>query len=153
MVARRADIVRRVWTELEAEVASQGFELVEVEFGQHGATQLLRLFVDRPGGVTLDHCVALSRYLSPLLDMKDFLSGRYTLEVSSPGIDRPIRKPADFQRFTGEPIKVKTVNPVDGRKRFRGVLRGIEDGLISVESEGRSHRIHIENVNKAQLDR
>jgi ribosome maturation factor RimP len=147
------EIVGRAWTELDPLVAEAGYELIEVEFGRHGASGLLRVFIDRPGGVTVDDCAAVSRVISALLDVRDFIESHYTLEVSSPGIARPIRREKDFKRFAGEPIRLTTVTPIEGRKRFNGVLRGIDDGLVGVEVNGTEYRIHVENVKQANLDR
>jgi ribosome maturation factor RimP len=138
---------------LESPIADAGYELIEVEFGQHGASGLLRIFIDRQGGVNVDDCAAVSRVVSALLDKDDFIESHYTLEVSSPGIARPLRRQKDFERYTGEPVKLTAVSPVDGRKRFKGVLRGIEDGLVGVEVDGTEYRIHVENVKHASLDR
>ena len=149
----RQDIVRRAWAELEGPIADAGYELIEVEFGQHGASGLLRIFVDRQGGVTVDDCAAVSRVVSALLDERDFIESHYTLEVSSPGIARPLRRQQDFERYAGEAVKIATVTPIEGRKRFTGVLRGIEDGLVGVEVDGTEYRIHVENVKHASLDR
>ena len=149
----RQDIVRRAWTELEPLVAEAGYELIEVEFGRHGASGLLRVFIDRPEGITVDDCAAVSRVISALLDERDFIESHYTLEVSSPGIARPIRREKDFERFAGEPIRLTTVTPIEGRKRFKGVLCGIDDGLVGVEVDGTEYRIHVENVKQANLDR
>ena len=113
---------------------------------------MLRLFLDREGGITLDHCTAATQLISPLLDADNFIEGRYMLEVSSPGIARPIRKPADFERFAGEQIRVKTHAPVEGRSRFTGILKGFGDGLIELDCDGREYRIHLENLHKANLD-
>ncbi len=148
-----SQIVRRVWQELEPELEEQGFELVEVEFGQHGGPFSLCLYVDKEGGVTLDDCQAVSQLVSPLLDAGDFVRGRYMLEVSSPGIDRPIRRPKDFERFVGENVVITALVPVDGRKRFKGTLRAFRDGLVSVECDGRTVELHVENLKKAKLDR
>ncbi len=147
------EVVRQAWAEVEPELAEQGYELVEVEFSLQGATALLRFFIDKESGITVDDCATVSRFVSVLLDKNDFLRDRYTLEVSSPGIDRPLRKPADFDRFKGEMIVVKTVTPVEGRRRFKGLLNGYHDGLISLDDGGVERSIHIENVKKAKLDR
>ena len=148
-----SDILCAVWEKLETELAEQGFELVEVEYGRHGGSYILRLFLDRDGGITLDQCAQASRFIGPFLDRLDVMDGRYMLEVSSPGIERPVRKPADFLRFKGERIKLRTLTPIQGRSRFKGTLTGYDDGLINIECEGATHRIHIENVKKANLDR
>lgn len=147
------ELVRRAWQELEPEVNAQGFELIEVELAQQGATPVLRLFIDREGGVTLDDCADVSKYISRFLDVIEFLEQRYSLEVSSPGIDRPVRKPVDFERFAGERVKLKTVAPIEGRRRFRGRLGGYSDGMIALELDDRNVQIHLENIQKAQLDR
>lgn len=147
------DIVRRVWAELEPELAGAGFELIEVEFGRHGSSGLLRLFIDRPGGVTIDDCAAVSHVASARLDQIDPIESEYMLEVSSPGIARPLRRVKDFEKYTGERVKVKAVTPVDGRKSFSGVLAGIADGMVAIENEGVTFRLHLENVKQAHLDK
>lgn len=147
------EIVRRAWTVLEPEIARAGYELIEVEFGHFASGGLLRLFIDRSGGVTVDDCAAVSHVVSALLDENDFIASHYTLEVSSPGIARPLRREKDFAAYAGEPIKLVTVTPLEGRKRFKGVLRGIEDGMIRIEVDGTDHLIHVENVKQAHLDR
>ena len=147
------ELVRRAWSELEPHLIEQGFELVELEFAQQGGRGVLRLYVDRSGGVTIDDCVAVSQLLSPVLDAAEFLSDSFVLEVSSPGIDRPLRKPEDFQRFAGERVVLKSQLPVNGRKKFKGVLQGLMDGAVRVECDGQKYAIAIENVQRANLDR
>ncbi len=147
------EVVRRVWELLEPELSELGFELIEVEFAKRGSTNILRLFIDREGGITIDDCALASRQMSATLDIDDFIEVQYTLEVSSPGIDRPLRRLKDFDRYAGERIKVKTVTPIEGRKRFSGVLTGCSDGMLALESEGKEYRIHLENVKRANLDR
>ncbi len=148
-------LTRQAWTVLEPVLNANGFELVEVEVGGLGASTVLRLFVDKPGGgFTLDDCTAATRVVNPVLDEGDWFGGEYMLEVSSPGIDRPVRKTADFTRFAGEQVRVQTHAPVAGRKKFKGKLEGIEDGLIRVTVEdGELVSIHIENVKRANLER
>jgi len=147
------EIIRRTWQELGPELAEQGFELVEVEFEGTGARRTLRLYIDRADGVTVDHCATVSHLVSPLLDVKDFIDGAYMLEVSSPGIARPLRKSEDFTRFAGERVKVKTYEPVQGRKRFSGILLGLRDGLVELDCGGTPCSVHLENLKKANLDR
>ena len=147
------DIVRRVWAELEPELAGIGFELIEVEYGSHGSQGLLRLYIDRAGGITIDDCAAASRVASARLDQSDPIPSEYMLEVSSPGLDRPLRRVKDYERFTGERVRVRTSQAVDGRKKFSGTLAGIADGMVSIESDGETYRIHLENVKHANLDR
>lgn len=149
------EIVRNVWERFEPEIAEQGYELVEVELaGGTGGGRVLRMFIDKPGGgITIEDCVAVSQVVNPLLDVVDWIPDHYSLEVSSPGIDRPVRKPADFKRFLGEPVKLQSKTPVAGRKRFHGELKDFQDGLILVECDGVEYSIHIENLKKANLDR
>ena len=147
------DIVRQVWSVMEPELAAQGYELVEVELARGNRGLVLRLFIDKPGGVTLDDCQAVSHLVGALLDAGDYITEHYMLEISSPGFDRPIRKPADFARFVGERVKLTTEAPVSGRKRFSGVLRKFEDGLVTVECAETLYEVHIENLRKANLDR
>lgn len=149
----REEVVQRVWKELESQLGEQGYELVEVEFGQHGHHWILRIFVDREGGISLDDCTAVSQLLNPLLDASDFIDGSYLLEVSSPGFARPLRKPADFGRFAGERVKVRTNLPVGGRKKFTGILKGIAADTVTVDCEGTIYDICIENIQRANLDR
>ena len=137
---------------------SMGLELVDIEFGRFGPDAVLRLFIDKEGGVMLDDCAELSRELSLLLDVEDAIACTYTLEVSSPGLDRPLKKQADFDRFTGRLIKVRTYQPFldnsgNKRKTFLGKLEGLVDGIVKITlTEGQSASIPIERVAKANLE-
>jgi len=150
----REELVRRFWSRFEADIVEQGYELVEVEIAGQGGVRILRIYLDKAeGGIGLDDCTAVSQLLNPLLDAEDFISDNYILEVSSPGFDRPVRKPTDFVRYAGEAITVLTHSPIQGQKKFVGTLRGFEDGLIQVDCEGTLYEIHIENLRKANLIR
>jgi ribosome maturation factor RimP len=147
-------ILRRIWEDFEPEIAVLGYELVEVEYAGGDGQRVLRFFIDKgESGITLDDCVSVSRVLSLLLDERDYIDSRYMLEVSSPGIDRPLRKPADFARFAGEQVRVTTHAPVLGRKKFSGALAGFSEGLLRVECDGEMFEIHVDNVRKANLRR
>lgn len=149
-----AETVRRIWLLLEPALARDSIELVEVECGNHGPNTLLRIFLDKENGIDLDACADASRLIGALLDGEDdLLPGAYTLEVSSPGIDRPVRKAGDFARFKGETIRIKTNAPVSGRKSFKGTLTGIDHDLVSVDCDGESFDIHLENLRRANLVR
>jgi len=125
-----------------------GYELVDVQASNGG--RLLRLFIDKPGGVTIDDCASLSRHLTRVLAVEGIDYER--LEVSSPGLDRPLRKEADFARFAGQKaeIRMRTADP-SGRRRFVGVLRGAGAGQVSVELEGQTVRLALEDVDRAKL--
>lgn len=151
---RNEATIQRAWRELEPVLAANGYDLVEVELAQQGGLRILRVYIDRSGGgITLGDCQSVTHLLNPVLDETNLVEGSYCLEVSSPGIDRPVRKPRDFERFVGEPIRARTHAPVEGRKQFRGVLRGYSDGTVAIECEGRVYAIHTENLLKANLDR
>jgi len=155
LAASDTEVIRRAWRDLEPLLAEQGYELVELEFGREGAARAFRVFIDRigEGGVTLDDCQAASQLLSPVLDARGLIEGRYMLEVSSPGVDRRLRKPEDFQRFAGQRVRIVTHTPVGGRRRFRGALAGFSEDTIALDCEDGGHTIHIGNVKKANLDR
>ena len=132
---------------LEPAVEALGYELVELEF----PPQLLRIYIDREGGVTVDDCEAVSRQVSAVLDVEDLIPGAYTLEVSSPGLDRPLRKQADFVRFAGKQVKLELVLPKDGRRRFTGTLKGCEAGEVTVEVDGVEYKLPLADIGKARL--
>ena len=121
---------------LEPGVNALGFELVDVEVSGSGHHALLRVYIDSPEGVDVDDCARVSRQLSALLDVEDPLPGEYTLEVSSPGLDRPLVTLEHFRRFAGETIKVKLARPLGGRRKITGRLLEVADDHVVVEAEG-----------------
>jgi len=152
----------------ERVTASSGLELVEVEFLGSGKARMLRIFIDKTGGVTHQDCENVSREVSTILDMEDVVPGdSYLLEVSSPGLDRKLTKPGDYERFKGSLIKVTTYEPVEGNRSFRGRLEGLADGKLTIEVEaagkkkqskkkqeqvaGSKVTIELKNVAKANL--
>ena len=150
----KEELVRRFWSIFEPEILEQGYDLVEVEVTGQGGVRILRIYIDKePGGIRHVDCATVSQLLNPLLDADNFISDNYILEVSSPGIERPVRKSKDFERFTGESITINTISPVLGQKKFTGVLRGFDDGLIQVDCDGTLYEIHAENLRKANLNR
>jgi len=133
---------------VEPVVAGMGFELVDAQASNGG--RLLRLFIDKPGGVDLEDCAAVSRQLTRVLEVEGIDYER--LEVSSPGLDRRLRKAGDFARFSGRKAEVRMRTPdASGRRRFVGVLRGAEAGLVSMELEGQTVRLALEDVDRAKL--
>lgn len=134
-------IVEQITLFAEPILAEQGLELVDIEYQQHGAEWLLRLFVDKEGGVNLDDCAAFSRELSAILDIEEIPPVAYRLEISSPGLDRIIKKDADFARFSGQVVRAKTVIALDPdgrgykRKSFVGELIGLEDGKVVIDQQ------------------
>jgi len=125
--------IERVQQIAERVAASSGLELVEVEFRGGGKSRLLRIFIDKPGGVTHEDCANLSREVSTILDVEDVVPGSYLLEVSSPGLDRKLSRPADFERFTGSRVKIMTREPVSGNRHFDGRLQSFQQGRLTLD--------------------
>ena len=125
--------IERVQQIAERVAASSGLELVEVEFRRGGKSRLLRIFIDKPGGVTHEDCANLSREVSTILDVEDVVPGSYLLEVSSPGLDRKLSRPADFERFTGSRVKIMTREPVNGNRHFDGRLQSFQQGRLTLD--------------------
>ena len=111
------------------------FELVDVEYVKEGSNWYLRAYIDKPGGITVDDCEAVSRRLSDLLDEKDFIEEAYILEVSSPGLGRPLKKDKDFARSIGEEVEIRTYKAIDHEKEFTGVLKSFDKDTIVIELE------------------
>jgi ribosome maturation factor RimP len=133
---------------LEKTLPGLGYELVDLERGQRG--RLIRLFIDKPGGVTIDDCVRVSNHLTRLLAVElDYDYDR--LEVSSPGLDRPLKKAADFVRFAGERAQLKLRVPVEGRRNVSGVLKGVHEGVLEMDVDGMLKTFELANIEKARL--
>ncbi|HKS93313.1 MAG TPA: ribosome maturation factor RimP [Gammaproteobacteria bacterium] len=132
---------------IEPAVNGLGYELVELEF----QGKLLRLYIDQPQGVTLDDCEKVSRQIGAVLDVADPVPGAYTLEVSSPGLDRPLRKPEDFSAQSGKRARIELTLPLNGRRRFSGTLRGLENDEVLIEVDGAVFRLPCAQIGKARL--
>ncbi len=127
-------------------------ELVDVEYRRESKGYVLRLTLDKEGGVTLDDCTRISREVGRTLDVEDFIQSPYTLEVSSPGLNRPLKTEKDFVRYCGRLIKVKTIDSIQNRRQFKGRLMGISENKIEIESEGGIFEIPLSNLAKANLE-
>lgn len=136
---------------LEPVIERQGYELADLELKVGSRDGVLRIFIDKPGGVGLEDCELISRQVSALLDVEDPVPGRYSLEVSSPGLDRKLTKPSHFQRFVGEEVKVETRFPVLGRRRFRGVLQAADEKSIVVVVDREPYELQIDGIETARL--
>jgi ribosome maturation factor RimP len=149
-----SDAVEQIRQLLDPILESMGLTLWEIEFHKQGPQWLLRVYIDREnGGVTLNDCEAVSRDLSVALDVDDFISHAYTLEVSSPGLDRTLTKPEHFTRFTGSAVKIKTYQPINEQKVFHGKLLGMVGDTVKVELEtGTVLEILMSNITKASLE-
>jgi ribosome maturation factor RimP len=133
-------------------ITDLGLELIGIEYSPNSAGSVLRVYIDEPErGVTIDDCERASREISALLDVNDPVAGRYTLEVSSPGLERPLFTPEHFARFIGEVAKINVSLPLDGRRRFQGPIRAVEGDRITIEQDGTPVSITHTNVAKARL--
>ncbi len=145
-------VLTQVSSLIDGILRSEGMELVDVLFRREPLGWILRIFIDKPGGVTIADCSAISQQAGDLLDVKDIIHRPYRLEVSSPGVNRPLKKEADFERFIGEYITVKTICLIENRKTFRGKLTGYHDGFVCMEVEGKPLTISYAMIDKANID-
>jgi ribosome maturation factor RimP len=124
-------------------VDKNSFELVDVEFIKEGSNYFLRIYIDKPGGITIDDCKIVSEEISDVLDKEDPIVQKYFLEVSSPGLDRPLKKDSDFERFKGEMVEIKVFKPIDDKKVFEGKLLGYNSTMILIE-KGNGEKMEFE---------
>ncbi|HEX4406667.1 MAG TPA: ribosome maturation factor RimP [Polyangia bacterium] len=149
--------LKDLWLLTEPYVRDAGFDLIEVTSGREASGWIVRLFIDAPVGasVTVSHedCARVSRDVSAALDVADVISHAYQLEVSSPGLDRPLRREGDFARFVGESARIKLSDEagVEGRRNFSGKLVAAKDGRVEIECDGRSYQLPIDGIAKANL--
>jgi ribosome maturation factor RimP len=137
---------------VEPAIRGQGYDLVDVEWKHESGAWVLRAFIDREGGVTLDDCSNVSHLLSATLDVSDLIKVPYTLEVSSPGLNRPLKKEADFRRFVGKKAKIRTKRPIgEARRNFSGTLVGVEDGKVKIDVGDQICDVPVDEVEKANL--
>ncbi|MBO8128813.1 MAG: ribosome maturation factor RimP [Peptococcaceae bacterium] len=147
----QSTIAKKVETLVEPVVEKHGFELVDVEYVKEGGRWFLRIFIDKPGGISLDDCEIISKEIGPLLDEKDFIPHSYYLEVSSAGLERPLKKRSDFEKFQGRLVKVSTFAPVEGRKKFTGYIQQSDHNGFIINTEDEEFRIAWDNLAKARL--
>jgi len=163
-----------LWNLVDPYIRAAGLELVELQYGRDEGGWALRIFIDRPWNpehdagprlpgqgephelfraspVGHEDCERISRDVSAALDVADVIANAYRLEVSSPGLERPLRRQQDFQRFAGQKVKIRTTDPVDGRRNFSGTIVGAKDGAVEVQCEGQSCKVPLDVVAKANL--
>ncbi|MBT3196468.1 MAG: ribosome maturation factor RimP [Gammaproteobacteria bacterium] len=132
-------------------VEGLGYELVGIEYIPQGKHSLLRIYIDQPSGITLDDCEKVSHQLSAVMDVEDPLGHHYNLEISSPGLERPLFIEAHYIRFSGEQVFVRMAFPLEGRRKFEGLLKGVEEGEVLVEIGDELFRLPLSQVDKAHL--
>jgi ribosome maturation factor RimP len=150
-LASKAKIVNQVNEVAESLCQAEGMELVHVEYQREPSGRTLRLYIDKPGGVTLDDCMNISRQLGDILDVNLDSDGSYNLEISSPGPNRPLGKKEDFERFKGKEARIKVAEPVDGKKNFKGVLLGISGDFVTLLIDDKKVAIAFQKILKARL--
>lgn len=140
-MSRREEYESKAEELLEPIVSEAGFELVDVEYVKEAGTWYLRAYIDKPGGITVDDCEAVSRRFSDILDEKDYIEDSYIFEVSSPGLGRPLKKEKDFQRSLGEDVEIRTYRPIDGQKEFEGALKAFDKNTVTIAYEDDAEQI------------
>ena len=133
-------------------IADMGFDLIQVKFMDGKKSQTLQIMAERPdGSMSLDDCAAISRQISAVLDVEDVIPTAYRLEVSSPGIDRPLVKLTDYSTYIGHAVKIETVLPINGRKRFAGAITAVKGGDVIVTVDGKEHTLPFADIQSAKL--
>ena len=147
----KAPVTQSVTELIESGLLADGLELVDVEFKKEGKNWILRIYIDREGGVTLADCQKVSRLAGDMIEVEEVIEPVYTLEVSSPGLNRVLKKEKDFLKYSGKKIYVQCHAPMDGRKKFTGILTGFIDQSIHLEVDGQHYTIPLNLVAKANL--
>ncbi len=140
-MSRRENYERQTEELLEPIIEELGYELVDVEYVKEAGTWYLRAYVDKPGGITVDDCEAVSRRFSDILDEKDYIEDSYIFEVSSPGLGRPLKKEKDFVRSIGEEVEIRTYRAIEKQKEFTGVLESFDKDTVTISYEDGSRQI------------
>lgn len=142
---------QRLTDMLEPAVEALGFELVGVEFVRAGKHSILRVFIDHENGITVDDCADVSHQASAILDIEDPISTEYNLEISSPGMDRPLFKESHYEAVVGEEVSVRLSVPMDNRRNFKGRLLSCENGVVSIEVDGQQFQLAVANIEKGNV--
>jgi ribosome maturation factor RimP len=140
-----------LWELFEPVVKGMGFDLIEIEHFPNPKHGVLRLYIDKEGGVNVDDCSTVSRQISALIDVEDPVSGQFNLEISSPGVDRPLRRLVDFQRFAGSLVKLKTVMPLEGQRNFKGRLLEASEETVVIETDDEEISLPMTAIDKARI--
>jgi len=141
----------QLWDLLEPVITGLGYELVEIEYQPNPKHGVLRIYIDQQQGITVDDCKQVSDQVSALLDVEDPIPGHYNLEVSSPGLDRPLRTIRDYERFTGEIARIRLGMPIGGQRNFKGRLAGIENDAVRLDCENGQVTLPLASIDRARL--
>jgi ribosome maturation factor RimP len=140
-----------LWELFEPVVNGMGFDLIEIEHFPNPKHGVLRLYIDKPGGVVIEDCSDVSQQISALIDVEEPISGQFNLEVSSPGLDRPLRRVKDFQRFVGSQVKLKTIMPLDGQRNFKGRMLSADENSVVIETDTEELSVPMNAIEKARI--
>jgi len=146
------NIISNIKELLEPLLYEKNLELFDIEFKALGSKEILRVFIDKEQGVTVNDCAQISRELGRLLEVHDVIPGPYTLEISSPGLTRALKKPSDYLRYKGKTVKIKTLEDIEDRKVFKGTLLDFVDETVSLQTDGVNYLIPYKNIEKANLE-
>ena len=136
---------------LEAPVAASGYELVGLEFIRAGEHSTLRIFIDHENGINVDDCAEVSRQVSAVMDVEDPITVAYNLEVSSPGLERPLFKPAHYQQFIGHEVNLVLKMAVNNRRKWKGIIHGVDGETVTITVDGQQEEFALSNISKANL--
>ncbi len=146
------NIISNIKELLEPLLYEKNLELFDIEFKALGSKEILRVFIDKEQGVTVNDCAQISRELGRLLEVHDVIPGSYTLEISSPGLTRALKKPSDYLRYKGKTVKIKTLEDIEDRRVFKGKLLDFVDETVSLQTDGVNYLIPYKNIEKANLE-
>jgi ribosome maturation factor RimP len=144
-------LIREISQLIEPILDEMGVELVDIEYLSYHGRWIVRIYIDKEGGITVDDCATVSREIDEIIDIKDIIRHAYVLEVSSPGLNRPLKKEKDFQRAVGKKVKARISVPLKGRRHFTGFLKDFRDGTLYLEVEGNLVSLSSRDVEKANL--
>jgi len=136
---------------IEPTILSEGMELIDIEYFRESRGWVLRIYIDKEGGVNLNHCSRISEQIGDIIEVKDLIPHRYTLEVSSPGLNRPLKKEKDFTTYVGKTIKVKTFKPIEQKRNFQGKLLGYKEGKVMMSTDNLEIHIPFSLISKANI--
>jgi len=145
-------VIENILHMAEPLLVGKNMELVDLEFRKEGVGKVLRLFIDKTDGVTVEDCANISRELSTLMDVNEIIEEKYVLEVSSPGLRRPLKKIDDFKKFKGKLVLIKTKEPIENRKVFKGYLKDTNDEGIEMDIDGLLYSLSFHQIHKANLE-
>ncbi|WP_028108597.1 ribosome maturation factor RimP [Ferrimonas futtsuensis] len=146
-----ATLEQRLTDMLQEPVVALGYELVGIQYVRAGSHSTLRVFIDHENGITVDDCAEVSRQVGAVLDVEDPISTEYNLEVSSPGIERPLFTPAHYQRFIGEEVNLLLNMPMEGKRKLKGEIKAVEGEMITLSVQGKDQEVALANVRQAHL--